>query len=169
MKLTNQIWGMLNESEQALLRELEPGQLAGLDEDGLVELHDRVRRARNKYSKLYRRRSREQVAADASRGRASAANQRTAVKAEVFETALAEVSRELAKVAKQAAADLKAERLAAARADRGAPAGTAGGRAATAAGGPRAAEVQRRTPASKKASAAARSRTRAAQARRDAR
>jgi hypothetical protein len=170
VKLTNQLWGMLNDTEQALLRELEPERFAELDEDGLVDLHDRVRRARNKYSKQYRRGAREQVRDDAGRARASAVHRRAAVKAEVFEDALAVVSRELAKVARQAAAELKAERLAAARADRGgSPDAGAPSAGSGAASGPRSAKVQRRTPATKKASASSRSRTRATQAKRDAR
>ena len=62
---------MLNDAEQQLLRDCTPAKLRKLDEDALVELHTRVRRARNKYSKLYRRRARERVHKD--RGRAKAA------------------------------------------------------------------------------------------------
>ena len=50
-----QLRSMLNETEQALLRAVQPRELKRLDEDALTELHDRIRRARNKYSKLYRR------------------------------------------------------------------------------------------------------------------
>ena len=55
------------------------------------------------------------MAADASRAAASSKNQRTRAKAEVFEDALARVSRRLAALARQSAAELRAERLAAAR------------------------------------------------------
>ncbi|MFZ4516757.1 MAG: hypothetical protein ACOYOP_00090 [Microthrixaceae bacterium] len=157
---------MLNESEQELLRECEPASLSTMDEDQLSELHDRIRRTRRKYTKLYRRRAGEQVGADASRGRASAAHARTRHKAEVFEDALARVSRELSKAAAASAKALKAERLAAARGE------SRGGTTADAprsTGGARSAKVQRRTPATKKASATARSRTKRAQARSDAR
>ena len=109
-----QLRAMLNESEQELLRATEPRELKRLDEDELSALHDRVRRARNKYSKLYRRRASAQVSADRSRKRAHAAHAKAARKAEGFEDALARVSRRLADLADTAAAELKAERLAAA-------------------------------------------------------
>jgi len=110
-----QLKSMLNETEQALLRAAEPRELNRLDEDELTALHDRIRRARNKYSKLYRRRASERVVTDRSRGRASSANAKAARKAEGFEDALARVSHRLAQVAAAAAEELKAERLAAAR------------------------------------------------------
>ena len=66
--MKNDIWAMLNESEQALLREIEPRKLRKLDEDELVAVHQRVRRARNKYSKNYRRGAAAQVAKDGGRG-----------------------------------------------------------------------------------------------------
>ena len=69
-----QLRSMLNETEQALLRAVQPRELKRLDEDALTALHDRIRRARNKYSKLYRRRASDRVASDRSRSRASAAN-----------------------------------------------------------------------------------------------
>ena len=105
---------MLNESEQELLRATEPRELKRLGEDDLAALHDRIRRARAKYNKLYRRRAAQQVSADGSRTRAHAANAKAARKAEGFEDALARVSHRLAQVAAVAAAELKAERLAAA-------------------------------------------------------
>lgn len=107
---------MLNESERALLRETE--RLDHLDEDALAELHDRIRRARNKYTKLYRRRASAQVTSDAARARAHAAHAKAAAKAELFEDALARVSRQLAAEAKAAAAALKRERLALAKAEK---------------------------------------------------
>lgn len=164
--MNNAVWAMLNESEKALLRDAEPAALAKLDEDGLLALHDRVRRVRNKYSKLYRRRAAGQVGTDAARGRAHATHARTATKAEAFEDALARVSRHLAKAAKASADALKAERLAAARQGKGAPkrpASRAKG-AASAKGSPPAAKVKRRTPASERASASARAATRRAEA-----
>ena len=97
--MNNQLWGMLNATEQQLVRETEASALDGLDEDRLAELHDQVRRARNKYTKLYRRRASAQVGTDASRARAHAQHARTAAKAEVFEDVLARVSRQLAKAA----------------------------------------------------------------------
>lgn len=106
---------MLNESEKELLLQCEPAALAALDEDELIELHTRVRRARTKYSKLYRRNARAQVQRAGKRAGASAGSTRTRMKAEGFEAALATVSAALAKEAKRSAAALKAERLEAAR------------------------------------------------------
>ena len=167
--MNNAVWAMLNETEKGLLRDAEPSTLAGLDEDGLGELHDRIRRARNKYSKLYRRRAGAQVKADSTRAGAHAQHARTVAKAEAFEDALARVSRALAKSAKASADELKAERLAAARAVRGVPASrstkTAGGSRVGAAGG----KAKRRTPISKKASATSRATTKRSQAARDGR
>lgn len=98
-----------------LVRETEPERLAQLDEDELIELHARVRRARTKYVGLYRRQASARVAAKGGRGAARPANRDNADRAEVFELALARVSARLGVVARAAAAELKAERLAAAR------------------------------------------------------
>src|SRR5215831_1136463 len=104
-------WAMLNEGEKALLRQAEGSELARLDEDELIELHARVRRARKKYATLYRRRASAQVKEDAGRVKAHAQHARTAVKAEAFEDALARVSRALAKAAHARSVALRAERL----------------------------------------------------------
>jgi hypothetical protein len=124
----------LTEAEGLLVRETEPEALAGLDEDELLELHVRVRRARTKYAKLYRRAAAAAVDDRGGRGASYARNQRNRDKAEVFELALARVSKEVSVVARKAAADLRAERIAAARADRGSgpTADAAGGAGATA-------------------------------------
>ena len=111
----------LTEAELAIARSAEPEALAELDEDGLLEVHDRVRRARNKYLGQYRRQAAERVGDVGGRGEAYAQNQRARDKAEVFETALASVSTALAEAARRAAAQLKSERLAAAQPDGGAP------------------------------------------------
>lgn len=107
----------LSESEYALVRETKKSQMAGLDEDGLIDLHSRIRRARNKHVTLYRRAGAEKVKTKGGRGSAKAANARNAAKAEVFEDALSRVSRRLARVSRDAALELKAERLARARTD----------------------------------------------------
>ncbi|WP_439028896.1 hypothetical protein [Gordonia terrae] len=107
----------LSESEYVLVRETKKSQMAGLDEDGLIDLHSRIRRARNKYVTLYRRAGAEKVKSKGGRGSAKAANVRNAAKAEVFEDALSRVSRRLARVSRDAALELKAERLARARTD----------------------------------------------------
>jgi hypothetical protein len=127
----------LTAGERDLVRETERERMAELDEDALVELHRRIRRARNKYVGLYRREAAGRVRDVGGRGAARPKNRRNAGRAEIFEDALARVSRRLALVAKQSAADLKAERLAAARADaEEARAAKAAGRAAVAGTGP---------------------------------
>jgi hypothetical protein len=164
------VWAMLNETEKALLRDAEPRALAGLDEDELLTLHDRLRRARTKYAKLYRRRAAEQVAGDASRTRAHAAHARTVTKAEAFEEALARVSRLVAKAAKASADELKSARLAAARGatSRSEPrTRDGGGRSAPAGPGTGAGKAKRRTPATKRARASSRAATGRRQAARD--
>jgi hypothetical protein len=86
-----------------------------MDADQLIELHTRVRRARDKYVGLYRRRGATKVRTKGARGVAAEANERGWAKAEVFEEALARVSRQLAAAAQRNARDLKQERLAQAR------------------------------------------------------
>jgi hypothetical protein len=167
--MNQKLLSMLNDAEQELVREVEPERLDALDEDGLLDLHTRIRRARTKYTKLYRRRAAAQVGADASRGRASAVNNAPRTKAEIFEDALAVVSRRLAAVAKQSAADLRAERLAAARGE------TVPGRS-TAASGPakrvatkRGGDGALRSPVREKANASTRAAGKRRQAERDSR
>jgi len=105
----------LTAAQADLVRETEPARLAILTEDELIELHQRVRRARTKHVGLYRRQASARVPAKGARGAARPANRLNADRAEVFELALARVSARLGVVARAAAADLKAERLAAAR------------------------------------------------------
>src|SRR4051794_7449644 len=90
--------------------------MAELDEDALLDLHTRGRRARTKYVKLYRRQAAARVDDLGGRGFARPKNRRNADKAEVFEETLARVSKRVDVVARAAAAELKAERLAAAKA-----------------------------------------------------
>lgn len=113
--MNKRVLNSLTELERNLVAETEKSAMAELDEDALLELHTRIRRARTKYVKLYRREASAQVAASGGRGKAYARNQRNRDKAEIFERSLARVSRRVDLVAKQAAADLKAERLAAAK------------------------------------------------------
>jgi hypothetical protein len=105
----------LTEAELALVRETDRQALAELDEDALVALHSRVRRARDKHVKMYRRQASGRVAEYGGRGKARPKNTRNAQKAEVFEDALARVSRSLAAAARASATELKNQRLAAAR------------------------------------------------------
>lgn len=115
----------MGQSEQELVLSTGRDELLRLDEDGLLDLHARVRRARNKYSGVYRRQASARVSEYGGRGLARPKNQRNAQLAEVFEDALARVSRQLAVVARRTAAELKAERIAAARNQRATPASTA--------------------------------------------
>ncbi len=114
----NALLNSLAESELMLVRETEPARLAELDEDGLAALHTRIRRARDKYVKLYRREAGARVAESGGRGKARPKNTRNAQKAEVFEDALARVSRALAAAARHSATQLRTERIAAAREER---------------------------------------------------
>jgi hypothetical protein len=109
---------VLNDSERLLVAQTERAELAALDEDAAIELEARVRRARNKYVGQYRRGASARVAEHGARGSARPENKRAAMKAEAFEEALARVSSRVATLARQAAAALRAERLAAARAAR---------------------------------------------------
>lgn len=109
---------VLNESERLLVAEAEPAALAKLDEDAAIDLEARIRRARNKYVSQYRRTASARVAAEGGRGKARPENSRAAAKAEAFERTLSQVSRRVAALARQAAAALRAERLAGARAAR---------------------------------------------------
>ena len=106
----------LTESERLLVAETDKAALAMLDEDGAIELETRIRRARDKYAGQYRRSATARVMEHGARGRARPENTRAAAKAEAFERALSQVSRRVAVLASQSAADLRAERLAAARA-----------------------------------------------------
>jgi len=103
----------LKKAEKDLLREAEPKRMASLDEDGLIELHKRIRRARNKFAGSYRRQGSAKVGKKGGRGLAKEKNSRNAGRAEVFEDALARVSAQLAVVAAASAEQLKADRLAA--------------------------------------------------------
>jgi hypothetical protein len=103
-------------AEQRLVAETTRPALAELDEEELLALHARVRRARAKYVTMYRRSASGAVVKRGGRGFSYPKNQRDRGKAEVFESALAAVSREVALHAARAAAELKASRLEAARA-----------------------------------------------------
>lgn len=106
---------VLTDAEHLLVAQTDKAALSRMDEDALAELHDRIRRARNKTVGQYRRGGSAKVKGVGGRGKASQQNQRARDKAEVFEVALAAVSTALAAAARRSAADLKAERLAAAR------------------------------------------------------
>ncbi len=105
----------LTPDERFLVAQTERAALEELDEDAVLELHQRIRRARNKYVGQYRRGAAARVPEKGSRGRARPANKRAALRAEAFEEALARVSRRLGVLARAASRDLREERLAAAR------------------------------------------------------
>jgi hypothetical protein len=162
---------MLSDAEQQLLRDTTKAKLAKLDEDALIELHSRVRRARTKYVKQHRRLGAGQVRKDRSRTRAAGSASRAAVKAEAFEEALGLVSARLAKVASDAAEALRKERLAAAARVKGKGSTSRSSvrpkdKSGKAKEGP--ARARSRRPVEEKRNASARGAKRQAQARRDA-
>jgi len=106
---------VLNDAENLLIEETSREALAALDEDAAIELETRIKRARDKYVSQYRRGASARVAEHGGRGRARPENARAGRKAEAFERALSRVSRRVAVLAAQSAADLRAERLALAR------------------------------------------------------
>jgi hypothetical protein len=111
------LW-VLKRREMDLIREVEPDRMAELDEDALIELHRRVRRARNKKLSNYRRRAAERVGEQGGRGNARPLNEKHRVRLAAFEEALSVVSARLAEVAHEAAEQLRDERLEQARAGR---------------------------------------------------
>jgi hypothetical protein len=102
-------------AEQRLVAETSREAMAGRDEEELLELQSRIRRARSKYVTKYRRNAAGNVVKRGGRGFSYPKNQRDRDKAEVFEAALARVSKEVGSHAARAAAELKASRLAAVR------------------------------------------------------
>ena len=116
--MTIEIPRFLTKNQADLVRETEPHRMEALDEDTLLDLHTRVRRARSKYVKLYRQTGAQRVGMKGARGHARPGNAANGAKAEVFELALARVSARLDVVARAAAEELKNERLAAAAAVR---------------------------------------------------
>lgn len=109
------LW-VLKDDELDLVRELEPKRLKALDEDELLDLHRRVRRARNKQVKNYRRKAAQNVKEVGGRGKAGPKGGKARWRAAAFEEALSIVSGRLAHVAHVQAEALKDARLAQARA-----------------------------------------------------
>jgi hypothetical protein len=109
---------VLTDAERQLIAETDTAELAALDEDAALALEARIRQARDKYVGMYRRGASARVPQQGGRGAARPLNTRAAAKAEAFETALARVSRRVAVLARQSAAQLREERLEAARAAR---------------------------------------------------
>lgn len=161
------LW-VLKQSELDLIREIEPDRMALLDEDGLISLHKRVRRARNKHVNNYRRKGAASVADAGGRGAARQGNKKSLLRAEAFEEALARVSARLAEVAHAEAEALKTERLA--RAQKGKSSGPATAGSST--GGVADAGLQRshsKTTGGVKRDASSRSQGAKRQAQRDSR
>lgn len=168
--MTIEIPKFLTSAQADLVRETEPRRMDALDEDALLELHTRVRRARSKYVKLYRQTGASRVGMKGARGHARPGNASNAAKAEVFELALARVSARVDVVARAAAEELKAERLAAVAASRGStgPGSPQAGAGSTAAG----ASTRRRatkTTGGLKRDASTRAKGKARQAKKDSR
>ena len=164
----------LNDGERLLVAETDRDNLTSLDEDAAIDLEARIRRARNKYVGQHRRGASARVAEHAARGQAAQENLRAALKAEAFEEALSRVSRRVAALARQSAAELRAERLAAARAARqasgpGAHAAPAVGRKGPAVTAEPTGDRALHSPASKKRRASARAGAARQQAQRDSR
>ena len=160
----------LNDAERLLVAQTERAELAALDEDAAIDLEGRIRRARNKYVGQYRRGASARVVEQGARGQAMPENQRAAMKAEAFEEALARVSRRVAVLARQSAAELRAERLAAARAARQAHGPSVPGAVPAARGegpGIRTGDRALRSPASNKRRASTRAAGARQQAKRD--
>jgi hypothetical protein len=114
--MNKSLLAVLNDSERLPVAQTGRAELAALDEDAAIELEARIRRARNKYVGQYRRAASAAVPVHGGRGKARPENQRAAWKPEAFEEALARVSARVAALARRSAADLRAQRLAAARA-----------------------------------------------------
>ena len=68
--MTVEIPRFLTSTQADLVRETEPARMDKLDEDALLELHTRVRRARSKYVKLYRQTGAARVGLKGARGHA---------------------------------------------------------------------------------------------------
>ena len=165
---------VLNDAERQLVAETEQPRLAELDEDAAIELETRIRRTRNKYVGQYRRGASGAVPEHGGRGKARPENQRAALKAEAFEETLSRVSRRVATLARRAAADLRAERIAAARAAKqgrgpGRGTGTGPGRTGPVVTGGPAGDRALRSPASEKRRAGTLAQGARRQAKRDSR
>ncbi len=85
----------LTAQENSLIAESHPDALAHMDEKQLRDLQSRLRTAREKNFNLLRRQGAARVEAEGARGAAQPANERRGEKIEVFDEALAAVSRRL--------------------------------------------------------------------------
>jgi hypothetical protein len=83
----------LTPQENSLIAESHPDVLERMDEKQLKELQARLRAAREKNFDLLKRQGAARVEAEGARGAAQPANERRGEKIEVFDEALARVSR----------------------------------------------------------------------------
>ena len=165
--MSQAVLNSMTAAEQRLIAETSLDALTALDEDELLDLHGRIRRARSKYVTKYRRSASGAVVKRGGRGFSYPKNQRDRDKAEIFEAALARVSKEVGAHAARAAADLKASRLAAARSGSSGPQKKATPRAA---GAPASRQpVAKKTTGGVKKDASSRAAGARRQAKRDAR
>lgn len=160
--------GILKDDERDLIREVEAKRMDLLDEDELLALHKRVRRARKKHTKNYRRRAAAGVVEEGARGTARPRHGKAAQRAEVFEEALSRVSLRLATLAHETAEALKAERLE--RAREGKSTGPESPGLPTAGGtGPGKSAAHQTSPGAKKTQASSQAANAQRQAKRDSR
>lgn len=158
--------GILKKDELDLIRELEPQRMDLLDEDELLALHKRVRRARNKHTKNYRRRAAAGVSEEGARGNARPRHGKARQRAEVFEEALSRVSLRLATLAQETHEALKAERLERARAGKSSGPNTSANSSAGGVGPGRAA-AHKTSPGDRKVQASSQAANAQRQAKRD--
>jgi len=85
----------LTAQENSLIAESHPDAIARMDTAQLKDLQHRLRQARDKNFSLLRRQGAARVEAEGARGSAQPANEKRGEKVEVFDTALARVSRRL--------------------------------------------------------------------------
>jgi hypothetical protein len=111
----------LSVTDQELVDQARPSELARLDEEGAMELERRVRRSRDKHITQYRRAARAEIAESRARGEVRPEEYRELEKAEILGQALAAIDRRVAVLSRESARLLREERLAAARGSRPAP------------------------------------------------
>jgi hypothetical protein len=89
MAVNPAVLNSMTDAEQRLVAETSRAALADLDEEELLDLQARIRRARSKYVTIYRRSAAGGVVKRGGRGFSYPKNQRDRDKAEVFEAASA--------------------------------------------------------------------------------
>ena len=85
----------LTPQENSLIAEAHPGALERMDAKSLKDLQSRLRQAREKNFSLLRRQGAARVEAEGARGATQPANEKRSEKVEVFDDALARVSKSL--------------------------------------------------------------------------